>query len=292
MMRSLPALLALVAGSAPARAEVTSKPLDYKHGTTTLQGAVVVADAAAGKRPGVLLAHEQGPAGTAAKAKALQLAKLGYVVLVADLYGKDAGPKDAADAAGKLGLTGKDRKLVRERAAAALAALEKIPQVDPKRVAAVGYGVGGTAVLELARSKAELEAVVCVHGDIAPAGDDGKSVGAPLLVIVGADDPKIPLSQVGAFEDEMRKGGVDWQVVRYGGVVGDFTNPAAGRDAKTGRAYDADADQRAADAVRLFLAEVFQPAAKTPAAARQAAGPEGRPQGGAGEGDQSPRIRR
>src|SRR5262249_24754662 len=156
---------------------------------------------------GVVLAHEQGPTSAVARAKAKELAKLGYVVLSADLYGRGATPKDAADAAAKLGLTGKDRTLVRARIGAALAALDKVQQVHPKRVAAIGYGTGGTAVLELARAKAELEGVVCIHGDLAPAGDDGKNVAASLLVIVGADYPRIPLAQIAAFEDEMRKGG-------------------------------------------------------------------------------------
>jgi dienelactone hydrolase len=183
------------------------------------------------------------------------------VVLSVDLYGKGVTPKDGADAATRLGLGGKDRTRVRARLAAARAALDRVPQVDPGRVAAVGYGVGGTAVLEAARGRADLDGVVCVHGDPAPAGDDGKNVGASLLVLVGADDPKITPAQVAAFEEEMRKGGVDWQLVRYGGVAGDFTNPQAGRNLKSGRAYDPDADRRAADAIRLFLAETFPPPA-------------------------------
>jgi dienelactone hydrolase len=267
MKRFLPALLALFAAAAPVRAEIVTRLVEYKHGGTSFEGLLFVDPLVSRKQPGVLLAHDHGPAGALAKAKALQLVKLGYLVLSVDLYGKGNTPKDAADAAAKLHLTGKDRAFVRERMAAALAALEKVPQVDPKRVAAVGYGVGGTALLELARAKAELEGVVCVHGDLAPA-DDGKSVGASLLVLVGADDPKIPLAQVAAFEDEMRKGGVDWQLVRYGGVAGDFTNPQAGRNLKTGHAYDPDADQRATDAIRLFLAEMFQPPAKTTAPAK------------------------
>jgi dienelactone hydrolase len=273
MSRFLPVLLALVAAGA-ARAEVTTRPVEYRHDATALEGLLVTDPAVPGKRPGVLLAHEQGAASPQARAKALQLAKLGYVVFSLDLYGKGVVPKDAADAAARLGLAGKDRALVRGRTAAARAAVEKVPQVDPRRVAAVGYGVGGTAVLELARAKADLEGVVCVHGDLTPTGDDGKNVGASVLVLVGADDPRVPLAQVAAFEDEMRKGGVDWQLVRYGGVAGDFTNAMAGRNLKSGRAYDPDADQRAADAIRLFLAETFQPPAKTsPTKAQPAAAP-------------------
>jgi dienelactone hydrolase len=276
MTRFLLVSLALIAGSAEMRADVVAKPLEYKHAATVLEGLLVTDSAATGKRPGVLLAHEQGAVSAPAKAKAVQLAKLGYVVFSLDLYGKGVTPKDSADAVAKLKLAGKDRTLVRERMMIARSVLEKSPQVDPKRVAAVGYGTGGTAVLELARAKSDLEGVVCVHGDLSPTGDDGKNVGASLLILVGADDPKIPLSQVAAFEEEMRKGGVDWQLVRYGGVGGDFTNPLAGRDLKTGRAYDPDADQRATDAIRLFLAETFPAPAKALLPAK-AASPTGIP---------------
>ena len=276
MTRFLPLLFAGLAATA-ARADVVTKPFEYQHADTALEGVLVYDSAATGKRPGVLVAHELGAASTAARAKAGQVARLGYVAFSIDLYGKGVAPKDPADAARRLGLAGKDRSLVRGRTAAARAAIEKVPQVDPKRLAAVGYGVGGTAVLELARAKAELEGVVSVHGDPAPVGDvgdvgdDGKNVGASVLVIVGADDPKATPRQLTAFENEMRNGGVDWQLVRYGGVAGDFTNPQAGRNLKAGRAYDPDADQRAADAIRLFLAEMFPPAKAAPVAKAPAA---------------------
>lgn len=264
MKRSLPIFLSLALVSM-ARADISIKSIEYKHGAVYLEGLLAHDSAISGKRPGVLLAHELGAGSTLARAKAGQLARLGYVVFSIDLYGKGVTPKDSADAAAKLELNGKSRTFIRARAAAAREVLEKVPQVDGKRLAAVGYGHGGTAVLELARAKQDFEGVVCVHGDLTPTGDEGKNVSASLLVIVGADDPKIPLSQVGAFEAEMRKGGVDWQLLRFGGVGGDFTNPQAGRDLKSGRAYDSDADQRANDAIRLFLAEMFpaKPAAPT-----------------------------
>jgi dienelactone hydrolase len=276
MTRYLLIGVALLAGSMSGRGEITTKPVEYKDGITTLEGLLITDSSLSGKRPGVLLAHEQGSASAQAKSKAGQLAKLGYVVFVVDLYGRGGTPKDAADAETRLRLAGKDRGFIRERMAAARKAIEKVPQVDLKRVAAVGYGTGGTAVLELARAKADLEGVVCVHGDLTPTGEDGKNVGAALLIILGADDPKVPLAQVGAFEEEMRKGGVDWQLIRYGGVAGDFTNPQAGRNLKSGRAFDHDADQRTAEAIRLFLAETFPPPTRAPMTAREPA-PKGIP---------------
>jgi dienelactone hydrolase len=171
----------LIAGSVSAQAEVITRPIEYRHGTTALEGLFVSDSAATGKRPGVLLAHEQGAASEPAKAKAVQLASLGYVIFSLDLYGKGVTPKNEADAIARLRLAGKDRTLVRERMLAARAVLEKAPQVDPTRVAAVGYGVGGTAVLELARAKADLDGVVCVHGDLAAdPGRGRRPEGAPV----------------------------------------------------------------------------------------------------------------
>jgi len=281
MSRCISALLTLVSlTTMPAFAQMATRAVEYRHGTTTLEGLLVYDSASPLRRPAVLLAHELGASSPIARAKAEQIARLGYAAFCVDLYGKGASPKDATDAAVRLGLTGKDRTLLRERMAEGMATAEKLHPVDPKRLAAVGYGVGGTAVLELARAKGELEGVVCVHGDLTPSGDDGKNVIASVLAIVGADDPRSSPAAAAAFEEEMRKGGVDWQVLRLGGVVGDFTNPLAGKDFKSGRAYDPDADKRTSDAVRTFLAEMFLPAVQAAGVAPKAlAAPKALPLG-------------
>ncbi|MCE9533567.1 MAG: dienelactone hydrolase family protein [Planctomycetes bacterium] len=248
-------VLALVS---PAHGEVVAKTVEYKHGATQLEGTFLYDTAVSGNRPGILLVHESGGISTNARSKAIPLLKAGYAVFTADLYGKGVTPKDARDAAQKAGFAGNDRKQIRERMLAAYELLGKQVQVDNKRLGAIGYGYGGSAVLELARTGAEFEGVVCVHGDLAtPDPKDGKKVNASVLAIVGSEDPFIPLTQVAAFEEEMRGGGIDWQLLRLGGVGHDFTNPQAGRNLKSGSAYDADADQRAGDSVRSFFVEMF-----------------------------------
>jgi len=256
MFRSLAALGCLFGLCSAATADIVAKNVEYKHGATTLEGVLIYDNASTAKRPGVMVALEQGAASALARTRAAQFAKLGYAAFTVDLFGKGLQPKDAKEAAEKIG---KERKLLRERATVALDAFTKQPIVDSKRVAGVGYGLGGTAMLELTRSGADLEGVVVAHGDLTATGDEAKKIGASILVLVGSDDPQIPLAQIGAFEDEMRKGGVDWQIVRYGGAVHDFTNPQAGRNLKSGSAYDANADGRAADAIKYFLAETFPP---------------------------------
>ncbi|HET6420705.1 MAG TPA: dienelactone hydrolase family protein, partial [Geobacteraceae bacterium] len=189
-----------------------------------------------------------------------QLARLGYVAFGADIYGKGirpATPEAAAREAAKY--RGADRSLLRERGLAGLDELRKQPNVDAGRLAAIGYCFGGTAVLELARSGADLKGVVSFHGGLdTPNPADARNIRAKVLVFHGADDPHVPPPQVAAFQEEMRKGGVDWQMVFYGGAVHSFTNPDSGNDLSKGVAYNEKADRRSWEAMKLFLAEIFR----------------------------------
>ena len=97
---------------------------------------------------------------------------------------------------------------MRERVRAGLDVLRGDPLCDPKRVAAIGYCFGGTCVLELARSGADVAGVVSFHGGLATANPaDAKNIRGKVLVLHGGDDPHVPPKEVEAFEDEMRAGG-------------------------------------------------------------------------------------
>ena len=149
--------------------------------------------------------------------------------------------------------------LLRARVNAALRTLRKEPHVDPERVAAIGYCFGGTTVLELARSGAEIAGVVSFHGGLdTPNPADAKSIRCKLLVLHGADDPNVPPSQVAAFESEMTTAGVDWQLIKYSGAVHAFTNPEAGHDNSKGAAYNERAAKRSWEAMKVFFAEIFR----------------------------------
>ena len=68
----------------------------------------------------------------------------------------------------------------------------------------------------------------------------------------------VPPKQVDAFQEEMRKAGVDWQFVSYGGAVHAFTNPGAGSDNSKGAAYNERADRRSWEAMKTFFAETLK----------------------------------
>jgi dienelactone hydrolase len=100
--------------------------------------------------------------------------------------------------------------------------------------------------------------VVSFHGGLAtPTPEDAKNIKAKVLVQHGADDPFVKDSEVAAFEEEMRKGGVDWQLIAYGGAVHSFTNPGAGNDNSKGAAYNERADHRSFHAMLAFFHEIF-----------------------------------
>ena len=79
-----------------------------------------------------------------------------------------------------------------------------------------------------------------------------------VLALHGGDDPNVPPKQVDAFQEEMRKAGVDWQFVSYGGAVHAFTNPGAGSDNSKGAAYNERADRRSWEAMKTFFAETLK----------------------------------
>ena len=179
---------------------------------------------------------------------------MGYVAFAIDMYGKGIRPKTPQEAAAQAGIYKQDRALMRARALAGLEVLRSNPLCDPKRVAAIGYCFGGTVVLEIARSGADVAGVVSFHGGLdTPTPADAKNIRCKVLVLHGGDDPHVPRKDVDAFEDEMRAAGVDWQLVVYGGAVHSFTNPAAGNDKSKGAAYNAEADSRSWEAMKAFF---------------------------------------
>jgi len=242
-----------------ARGEIVSKPIEYKQGDTVLEGWSVYDDAVHGKRPAVLVVHQWKGLGDYEKQRAEMLARLGYNVFAVDIYGKGVRPQNPQEAGAEAGKYKNDRSLLRARVAAGLEVLAKHDLTDPKRIAAIGYCFGGMGVLELARSGAEIAAVVTFHGALNnPAPADAKNIKAKVLALHGADDPYVPAKEVAAFEEEMRQGGVDWQLIAYGGAVHSFTERDAGNDNSKGAAYNERADRRSWEAMKQFFTEALK----------------------------------
>lgn len=257
MPRLLSLLLTLLL-PALAHAAVETKTVEYRQGDSRLVGYLAYPKDVKAPLPGILVVHEWMGLNDYAKHRADQLAELGYIAFAADIYG-DGKIAANREEAGKLaGSYKNDRPLLRARVAAGLATLKAQPGVAGDKIAAIGYCFGGTAVLELARSGADIAGVVSFHGGLdTPTSQDAKNIRAKVLALHGADDPYVPADQVAAFENEMRQAGVDWQLIVYGGAVHGFTNPANGTDNSKGAAYNALADARSWVAMQQFFNELF-----------------------------------
>lgn len=258
MMKRILLLSALLVSAA--QAALVEETVNYQQGGATLEGFRVYDDATDGKRPAVLIIHQWTGLTDYEKGRARQLAELGYNVLAADIYGKGIRPvpPEAGKEAGKYK---SDRKLFRARIDAALDLLKSDSRTEPSKIAAIGYCFGGTGVLELARSGAEVAGVVSFHGGLGSvpgfAAEKGK-IPAKILVLHGAIDPFVPADEVAAFGKEMNDAAANWQLNAYSGAVHAFTQKMAGDDPSKGAAYNAQADTRSWEAMKAFFAEIFK----------------------------------
>ena len=209
------------------------------------------------RKPVVLVAPDYSGRNDFACQKAEQFAELGYVGFALDMYGNAKLGKTPAEKQALMQPLMTDRKLLRQRVLAGFHAVQKLETVNAARIAAVGFCFGGTCLLDLARSGAELRGVVSVHGGLgAPDDLPSKKILAKILVLHGHDDPLVPPSAVSAFQAEMVAQQIDWQVHVYGGAQHGFTNPQA-HDTQTGIVYNQLAAKRAWLLTREFLTEIF-----------------------------------
>lgn len=252
------AVIALACASA-SQAQIHTETVAYKIGNNSFEGYLAYDQSVQGTRPGIVIFHQWMGIQPYERMRAEQLAKLGYVAFVPDIFGKGVRPSTAEAARAEIGKYYQDRDLMRERANAGLEQLENNKLVDPNRVAAIGYCFGGTVALELARSGVNLAGVVSFHGNPEPRNlEEGKNIKGKVLVLHGAADPNISPEALTSFEKEMDAAKIDWQLVEYGGVVHGFTDPHNTGDASTGLAYNEKADKRSWGAMRQFFDEIFK----------------------------------
>lgn len=243
--------------AAAAQAGVVSKPVEYNHEGTVLEGYLAYDDAIQGKRPGVLVVHEWWGLNDYVRSRVDKLARLGYVAFALDMYGKGVWTTEPAEAK-KLSGHLRGTPLLRTRAQVGLGILKDNSRVDPGRIAAIGYCFGGTTVIELAYSGADIAGVVSFHGGLTAAKpEDYSRIKARFLICHGANDGFIPAQAIQAFQEGLNKADADWQMISFGGAVHSFTNPEADKVGINGIAYNKAADERSWNYMQQFFKEIF-----------------------------------
>ena len=147
---------------------VTRRDISYDADSRTMVGTLALPDGS-DLRPGVLVSHEGPGLDDHARDIAVRLAELGYVVFALDYHGDGRPIADRGQMMARIGELRADPMRTRAIGTAGLDVLRAEARTDPDRLAAIGYCFGGTVSFELARSGADLKAVVGFHAGLGTA---------------------------------------------------------------------------------------------------------------------------
>ena len=196
--------------------------------------------------PFVLLVHDWDGLTDYEVRRASMLADLGYAVFAADLFGAGVRPEKVEDRRRLTGELYRDRERMRALLHGALEAARS-RGADVENGVAMGYCFGGTAVLELARSGADLKGFVTFHGGLeTPQGQDYSRTRGRVLVFHGTADTSVTMDRFADLAGELERQGVPHEMTTYGGAPHAFTVFGTDR-------YREDADRRSWERFRGFL---------------------------------------
>lgn len=206
--------------------------------------------------PCVLIAHDWSGLNHHTKATADRFAELGYIGLAIDLYGKDHRGDPEGDNAHLMDPLLADRARLRERLLISLSAAQALADVDPTRVAIVGYCFGGLCALDLARaSPPGLRCAISFHGLLSPPPYQvSRPIRTRLLLLHGWEDPMVPPAHVVAGLKDFSDAGATWEFHAYSHAMHAFTFRGANSPDR-GIAHNRTADRRSWRAATLFLRE-------------------------------------
>ncbi len=201
--------------------------------------------------PLVILLHDwDGLTGYEVK-RAEMLAELGYAAFAADLFGKGVRPTEVVDKKQHTGELYKDRAKMRALIQGAVDEAKR-QGANTDNVVVMGYCFGGAAVLEYARSGADVKGHVTFHGGLGtPQGQDYSKVKGQVLILHGTADSAITMADFAALANEMEAYGVRHEMITYSGAPHGFTVFGSAR-------YHEEADRKSWQRFVAFLDETLR----------------------------------
>ena len=206
---------------------------------------------ASGKAPLVLLVHDWDGLTDYEVKRSDMLAEMGYTVFAVDLFGAGVRPTKMEDKRQHTGELYKDREKMRALLNAALKTAQA-QGANTGNAVAMGYCFGGAAVLEFARSGADLKGFVTFHGGLkTPEGQDYSKAKGKLLILHGTADTAVTMEDFAALAAELEAKGVAHEMITYGGAPHAFTVFGGDR-------YREDADKKSWKRFTEFLSETLK----------------------------------
>lgn len=244
---------------------MNSEEIAYKAGDTLMKGELYYSEDIKGPKPCILVAHAWMGQDDFARSKARSLASLGYVGFAIDLYGNGKVAKTKEEAAALMSPLFMDRALLQSRLKAAFDVACQHPEVDSKKIGAIGFCFGGLAAIELFRSGAEVRGAVSFHAVLGDeqGGKKAKTVAiasgirGSLLMMHGHDDPLVSAEDIAKCQKDLTDAHVDWQMHVFGNTSHAFTVPYS-NDKEMGLIFNPLSEKRSWRAMKNFFEEKFR----------------------------------
>ncbi|MBW2199092.1 MAG: dienelactone hydrolase family protein, partial [Deltaproteobacteria bacterium] len=163
-------------------------------------------------------------------------------------FGAGVRPTEVKDKRQHTGELYKNREKMRALMKGALdTAKERGAKIE--NAVAVGYCFGGAAVLELARSGADLKGFATFHGGLkTPEGQNYAKTRGEILIMHGSADLNITMDQFAGLAKELESAGIAHEMITYGGAQHAFTVFGGNR-------YQEDADKKSWKRFQEFLSD-------------------------------------
>lgn len=235
---------------------IKEENITYSVGNKEFKGFIAYDQSITGKRPAVLVVHEWWGLTDYPKARAIQLAKMGYIAFAVDLFGEGKIAANPTEAQALTAPFYADPQLAKTQLDAAIAKIKQYEQTDPTTIFAIGYCFGGSMVLNSAKLGSELKAVVSFHGGLKGVPANKDLLKAKILVCHGGNDKFVSEEEVNTFKHQLDSIGADYKFIVFPNATHAYSNPAStatGKKFNMPIEYNKRADQNSWTDMKLFF---------------------------------------
>jgi carboxymethylenebutenolidase len=180
------------------------------------------------KLPAVIMIHENKGLNDHIKNMANLLAQQGYVVLAADMFNGEVVTEQNDSRRLTQAVRSNPENAI-NNLQAAVEYVSSLPNVDPSRIASMGWCFGGGQSLQLALNSQDhpLAATIIYYGSALVTDNSNLSkIKWPVLGVFGDQDRGIPVDKVNEFKATLDEVGVPNEIYIYKGVGHAFANPS------------------------------------------------------------------
>jgi dienelactone hydrolase len=233
-----------------------SPTVSFQEDDKTFEGNISLPEKFKKKIPLVIIVHEWWGKTPYIKSRAKMLTKEGFAAMTVDLYGNGKTVDTPKEAQALATPFYQNPELGVRRLNKFIGLAKNDPHIASDQIYVIGYCFGGTQALNLARSGKDIAGVVSFHGGLSSSYPIQNRIKTDILVLNGAADPMVPVKDVKAFEEEMKKAKADYKIIHYKNATHAFTNPRATEIGKKNNmpiAYSKEADEASWRELLKFL---------------------------------------